>query len=376
MATTGLSYRLPTRAVQMSLALAVLGAVATAAGLALEPRRAWPDLFLASNYLLGLGLAGLLLVALHDVTGARWSAAVRPVGEAMAAALPVGGLGLIVVLLFRPSLYSWTVTSDSAESSLRHLWLTRPFFLLRAFVYLGLWCAFAFAMVRSSRRREGASGRRVLLSAVFLVVFGLTFWLATQDWIMSLEPEWASTMYGVYNFAGLFVSGLAAAVLIVIGLRKYGPLRRELDDTCLHDLGTLLFAFSSFWMYTWFCQYMLIWYVNNPEETVYYRQRWHGNWPLLAIFDLALNWGIPFLVLLFRWAKRSPLILGTVAIGVLAGRWIDLSLMILPSQGESLPPPGVWEAGLLLAAGAIFVLAVSQGLRNAEIPETASETHG
>src|SRR5207245_913440 len=96
----------------------------------------------------------------------------------------------------------------------------------------------------------------------------------------------------------------------------------------LHDLGTLLFAFSSFWMYIWFCQYWLIWYVNNPEETAYFVRRWQGGWPALFFLNLTLNWGIPFFVLLVRSAKRSPRVLGTVALLILIGRWLDLFLMI------------------------------------------------
>jgi hypothetical protein len=135
----------------------------------------------------------------------------------------------------------------------------------------------------------------------------------------------------------------------------------------LHDLGTLLFSFSSFWMYTWFCQYLLIWYVNNPEETAYLQLRWEGNWPAFLFLDVVLNWGIPFLVLLFRSAKRSPFILGTVALSILIGRWVDLSLMIMPSQSGAAPMPGWIEAGLLLGALGVFVLVFFLSLSKAAL---------
>jgi hypothetical protein len=144
-------------------------------------------------------------------------------------------------------------------------------------------------------------------------------------------------------------------------------LQAAINECHLHDLGTLLFGFSSFWMYTWFCQYMLIWYVNNPEETAYYRLRWRGAWPEVVFLDLVLNWGIPFVVLLFRKAKCSPLVLGMVALVVLAGRWVDLFLMIVPSQADGVPIPGLIEAGLLLATAGFFILAVSRGLRKASL---------
>jgi hypothetical protein len=369
-----LRYRLPTKGMLLFLGLAILGGVTLAAGLFVAPQRTWVNVLLVSYYLVGLGLGGLLLVALHYVTGARWSTPLRRVPEAMTAVLPLAAVGLAAVLLCRPSLYPWSTPASAAgsESALQHLWLNRPFFLVRSLVYLGLWLAFAAAVVRNSHRQDreddpAPTGRNIRLSAAFLVVFAITCWLASYDWIMSLEPKWASTIFAVYDFAGLFISGLAAVILLVIWLRRHSPLRAVLSDDHLHDLGTLLFSFSSFWMYTWFCQYLLIWYVNNPEETAYYRQRWHGAWPALLFLDLILNWGIPFLVLLFRSAKRNPLILGTVAVVVLAGRWVDLSLMINPSQADAVPIPGMIEVGLVVGAVALFVLAVFRGLSKASL---------
>jgi hypothetical protein len=374
MSTGEFRYRVPVTTVLLSTALAILGACTLAAGLLQAPQRTWINVLLVSYYLIGLGLGGLLLVALHYVTGARWSVAWRRVPEAMTAVLPVAAVGLAVVLLFQPSLYPWSMPSSRAgsDSPLQQFWLSRPFFLVRSLVYVALWLAFAALVVRNSRRQDrggdtAPTRKNIRLSAAFLVVFGVTCWLASYDWIMSLEPEWASTIFGVYNFAGLFLSSLAAVILLVIWLRRRSPLQSVLTEDHLHDLGTLLFAFSSFWMYTWFCQYLLIWYVNNPEETAYYRQRWQGIWPAFLFLDLALSWGIPFLVLLFRSAKRSPGILGAVAVAVLVGRWIDLLLMIGPSQGEAGLMPGWIEGGLVLGMVGLFTLAVFRALGRASL---------
>jgi hypothetical protein len=365
------TYRLPKAPDLIFQGLALLGGVALVAGVFLQPERTWINLLLLSNYLIGLSLAGLLLVALHYVTGARWSVPIRRVPEAMIAVLPAAAIGLAVVLLFQPALYSWTEAgSEHTDSTLHQLWLNRPFFLARAVVYVLLWLAFGTALVRNSRRQDqdndpAYTGRNYRLSAAFLVVFGITFWLASYDWIMSLEPEWTSTIFAVYNFAGLFVSGLAAVILVVLWLRRHSPLQNVVTDDHLHDLGTLLFAFSSFWMYTWFCQYLLIWYVNNPEETAYFRVREQGSWPRYLLIDLALNWCIPFLVLLFRSAKRNPLILGTMALVVLAGRWVDLFVMIAPSQKHFLPALGAIDVGMLVGAGSLFALIVFRGISKA-----------
>ncbi|HVA50490.1 MAG TPA: hypothetical protein VNH11_29345 [Pirellulales bacterium] len=364
-----LAFRSPRRAIRLFQIAAAAGACTLMAGWWLAPQRTWANLLLVSYGLLGLGLGGLLWIALHHVTGARWSVPLLRVPEAMSSVLPIAAAGLVVVLLFRPSLYPWSAPTFAAESSslLQRFWLSRPFFLIRALTYLALWLVFAVLFARASRQQLVAADppptrSSLALSAAFLVVFGITCWLASYDWIMSLQPQWASTIFGVYNFAGLFVSGLAAATLLILWLRRHSSLEGVVTDDHLHDLGTLLFAFSSFWMYIWFCQYMVIWFANNPEETVYYLRRASGAWISLAIANGVLGWGIPFLVLLFRRAKRTAKILGTVAMLILVGRWIDLYLMIFPSQGELLPTPGPLEAGLLLGGLGVLGLAVFRAL--------------
>jgi hypothetical protein len=368
-------FRSPRWLLRLFQGLAFLGGVALAAGLFVDAPQTWANLLLVSNYLVGLALGGLVIVALHYVTGARWSVSLRRLPEALALALPVAGVvllaALLAVLILHPSLYSWTAPEPAAESSpLRDLWLTWPFFLIRAALYVGVWLVFALAIVRTSRRqdRDGNAAltrRNVRLSAGFLVAFGVTCWLASYDWLMSLEPEWSSTIFGVYNFAGLFLSALAAVTLLAVCLRR--QLQPFVTADHFHDLGTLLFAFSSFWMYTWFCQYMLIWYTNHPEETSYLTLRWQGDWPVFVLLDLVLGWGIPFVVLLFRSAKRNPYILAVISLLILAGRWVDLFVMIFPSQGQALAIPGLIEAGLMLGAAGVFVLAILHALSGAPL---------
>lgn len=357
-------------------ALVVLGAGTLLAGLWLAPRQTWANLLVINLDLIGLGVGGLVWIALYCLTGARWSLSFRGVFQAMSAVLPPAAGGLAVVLIFRPSLYSWTVPAihEGAESPLRQLWLNRPFFLFRSLVYLVVWLAFAAAFARVGRRhsREATGAENpepVGLSGAFLVVFGITCWLASQDWIMSLNADWTSTIFGVYNFSGLFLSSLAAATLLIIWLVPRSRLNDQVTADQLHDLGTLLFAFSSFWMYIWFCQYWLIWYVNNPEETAYFVRRWEGAWPLLFLVNLLLNWGIPFCVLLFRSAKRNARTLGVVAAIILIGRWLDLFLMVFPSQAGAAPAVGFIEVGLLLGAIGVFLLPVVKTLeRNSVRP--------
>ena len=198
----------------------------------------------------------------------------------MTAILPVGLAILALVFLASPSLYPWT--AQATHPGFQRFWLRRPFFIVRAAVYMAVWVTFAIAIVRTSRRQDSDSSvahtrRNVRLSIGFLVAFAVTFCLASFDWIMSLEPSWASTIFGIYNFAGMFSGGLALLILLVLRLRR-GALRDFVNEEHLHDLGKLLFAFSTFWMYIWFSQYMLIWYADMSEETAYYVARLHGAW--------------------------------------------------------------------------------------------------
>jgi hypothetical protein len=369
-----LTFRPPRGVVVLCGGLAVLGGVALAAGLLQSAERAWLNVLLVSYYLLSLGLGGLVFVALQYVTGAGWSVALRRVPEAMAAALPVAALGLGVVFLARPSLYPWAVGGGEAgaESPLRHAWFNQQFFLARAVFYLACWFILGLALVHTSRRqdRDGDPAHtrtNVRASAAFLVVFAVTFWLASQDWLMSLDPMWSSTIFAVYQFGGLFLGGLAGVALLAACLRWLGPFRNVFTGTPVHDLGKLLFGFSSFWMYLWFCQYLLIWYVNNPEETVWFTRRLQGGWGPLLLLDLLLNWVVPFVALLPRAGKRRVGVVAAVSAVILVGRWLDLYVQILPRATAAPPAGAVWEVGLAAGAAGLFALVFFTALRRAAL---------
>lgn len=341
-------------------AIAVVGAVTLAAGVAAGVDRAWAAWLLAGFGVLGAGLAGLVFIAIQYASGASWSVALRRIPEALTAAIPIGGAAVLALVLLKPGPYPWSHGLEAHEgaealAAFKTAWLSWPFFAARAVFYVLVWIAFARAIVRHSRRQDedGSSthtARNVTLSIAGIIAFALTFSLASFDWIMSIEPEWYSTIFAVYNFAGLFSSGLATIVILAVWLRR-GPLRSVVRDEHLHDLGKLLFAFCTFWMYIWFSQYMLIWYANLPEETSYFVTRTRGAYELLFIVNMLLNWVLPFFVLLRRPPKRRPEILVKIALVVLVGRWLDLYLMIVPPFSPAAPPFGVWEIASVLAFG-------------------------
>jgi len=373
MAPNDVTFRLQSHLAWRVRACLVIGAVALAGAALFSPLRFWSNLLLASYLLVGLGLAGTFFVALQYMSSASWSVAFRRIPEALSSALPVGAVGLLAVFFLHPSLYLWAHAAEAEElHGFKAVWLSLPFFWARSVVYLALWFFLARAIVRNSRQQDRNPSpeftrANIRYSAMYLVVFGLTFWLASMDWVMSLEPEWYSTMFGVYNFAGLFLGGLAAIILLIVWLRKTTALRDFVNEEHLHDLGKLLFAFSTFWMYIWFCQYMLIWYANITEETTYFILRRHGFWEPIFLLNIFLNWIIPFVVLMPVSSKRNPSTLANVAIIVLLGRWVDLYLMIFPPLIGETPAFGFWEIGSIVGTFGLFLVIFCRTLSQAPL---------
>ncbi|MCC6365278.1 MAG: hypothetical protein IT165_17320 [Bryobacterales bacterium] len=363
------SYQAPRTLHRKLFALAGIGALAWIAGLVFAPERAWANLLIVSFWLLSMGLAGGLFVGLQYVCGAGWAVAFRRVPEAMIAAAPAGAAGLLIVFLFHPELYPWMAHHGEA-SGFHAFWLSRPFFLLRVVVYFVLWLGFSWYLVRNSHRQDEEGGlvfrrRNIRASAIYMYVFALSYWLASVDWIMSLEPEWTSTIFGIYHYAGMFVSGVAAIILLILWLKRTSPLGDFVNQEHLHDLGKLLFAFSTFWMYIFFSQYMLIWYANMTEESVYYILRQQGVLGVLFLVNVVLNWGVPFLILLSSAAKRTPAVLASMAILVLVGRWLDLYLMVMPPATHGKVALPWMEIGMMVGAMALFVLTFLAWFRRA-----------
>ena len=357
-----LVFHPPRSVIRLALVLTAVGIASLLAGVVATPERIWPNLLLFSYYLLSLGLGAMVYVALQYVTGAGWSVAFRRVPEATVAVLPLAALGLMIVFLVHPSICPWVASPlGDAEAPLRRAWLKYPAFVARSLVYLSAWLILGLGLVVNSRRQDLDGDPRhtranIRLSALCLVIFSVTFWLASTDWLVSLEPQWQSSVFALYQFGGAFLGGLAAIILMAEWLRWLGPFRKVFSNEHRHDLGKLLFGFSSFWMYLWFCQYLLIWYVNNPEETTWFTRRLNATWGPLLVLNIALNWVVPFVVLLPRATKRSARVLAAVSLIVLVGRWLDLYLVILPTSGEPKLASVLWELGLLPGAAGLFVL--------------------
>lgn len=362
---------------QLLSRLTIAAALVLACGLAIAPLRIWSNLLVGTFYLLTIALGGALFVALTYVTGGGWHVAFRRIPEAMARLLPVASAAILVVLGVRMSHYGWRHDwhGDAGTFWFKELWLTPSFWGARAVVYVLLWSLIAGWLVARSRRQDETgdatiTSGNVRISALFLVVYTITFSLASADWMMALEPMWFSTMWGVYNFAGMIQATLAAIIVIGLILRlPDGPLRGVFTDEHLHDLGKLLLGFSCFWMYIWFSQYMLIWYANIPEETSYFIIRTHGPWGPIVVGSIVLNWVVPFFVLLPKPAKRNAGVMMKVAVVVLIGRWVDLYIMVFPSTLGENPVFGIWEvASISCLLGTVGWLLLRSFAKAAPVP--------
>ena len=318
--------------------------------------RIWPNILLAAWYITGIGFSGIMFVAIHFVSNAGWGVAIRRIPEAMFSVLFIGFLFMILVVLGTHHLYEWTHLEVVANDPIllgKQPWLNLPGFIMRIPIYFGIWFLLGRPILSHSRKQDETGDpshtqKSVRWSAAFLYLGGIAFVIASFDWIMSVEPHWFSTIFGFYNFAGMFDAGLAFMIILLIFLRRGGYLP-QLKNDHLHELGRYLFAFTIFWVYIWFSQHMLIWYANLPEETGYYLKRHFGAFGVLTVVNILLNWLIPFTILLFRKSKRSEKSLILASVIVLLGHWTDLYMMIFPPLlSENVPVFGLMEIGIAI----------------------------
>ncbi len=339
--------------------LAFVGAVSLVAGTLLDPLRGLTSLLFIGLCLLGLGIFGLYFIAMHDAADAGWATAFRRIPEAMISLIPVGAiLVLVAITLGGSHLYSWMEEGYNAPG-FKGIWLNRGFFYLRSLFYVLFFGYFGWALRRNSERRTHIpSGERPRngrgICAAFLLLGSIVLTLASIDWLQSLEPHWFSTMWGVYQFSNLFVCGLAAVILLAAWLGHRG--HRLLNREHLYDLGKLLFSMSTFWMYIWFSQAMLIWYSNLAEESVYFTDRLALGWWPIIVLTILLCWVIPFFVLMPRRPKRNRIILARISMVILVGHAFDLFVQIHPAVLGKRPYFGLAEIGAGMVVVALMFL--------------------
>lgn len=302
----------------------------------------WSTYLIGAFFALGLGVFGAAWMAMLHLSGGTWSVTMRRIPEAMTAWLVPGGLLVLAVALGAHSLYHWSDAERvAADELLSH---KAPFLNLRMFTVfvaasVASWAAFAALLVGRSRRQDreggvGLSRASRTLSGAFMVVFALTLSVVSFYLLLSLDAHWFSTMFAVLVFTDVMQTGTAFVAVAVGAFMMAGALRGFVNEHHLHSLGKMLFAWTGFWAYIYFCQFMLIWYANLPEETIYFLSRSANGWlPYMLVLPV-LKFVVPFLALIPRDAKRRPGRLVPVALLVLVAQFWELYLMVAPAVGH------------------------------------------
>ena len=354
-----------------------IGALTMAFGLFNEPTRIWPSFLTSYFYFACLGLGGLFFTAIQFLTKAGWSVTTRRVAESMTSFIPWIAVGAVALLFGAKSLYIWLdhdVVSKDYILEHKASYLNWNFFIVRLFLFVGLWMFFRKLIIGNSLKQDAEGGevlygRNVKNSIAFVLTFAISFSLFCVDLLMSLAPHWFSTMFGVYGFAGLFQSSLAMMIIVTVYLMKKGHLNGFVNENHLHDLGKFLKAFTVFMAYIGFSQFMLIWYANIPEETEFFLHRAHGSWMLVSLSLLFFKFVVPFLLLLPQATKRDPNRLKFVAYIILVMQYVDIYWLIYPNFNENHLTFGFYEVGVFLGFLGLFLMGVHKFLStNSLIP--------
>src|SRR5699024_3659876 len=316
----------------------IVGLIASGIGYFLEQDQFLFSYLVNFSFFSSIALASLFFVLLQHLTRSHWSVAIRRIPEAISSNFWIWGLFIIPILLGMHSLYHWThadaVASDPVLQG-KLPYLNTSFFIIRQLIYFGLWSFLGYRLYNKSVEMDetGDWGLQTLMrrtSGPGLFFFSITLAFASFDWLMTLDPHWYSTIFGIYYFAMSFQGLFAALILIVLFLWKKGLLTNTIQGGHIYDLGVQLFGFTVFYAYIAFSQFLLIYYANIPEETVWFLERLSGGYEYLAYFYLFGRFVIPFIVLLPKRTKFTYNIVGSVSVLVLVSHLVELYWIVMP----------------------------------------------
>jgi hypothetical protein len=331
----------------------------------------WGTLLYNSIFFLLICNASMFFICVTTLAHGGWQVAFRRVPEAISAVVPIFGLIATFILFYilfalnhdgHNLVYHWMHPGNDEILLNKQGFLNPVFFVIWTLLSIGLWSYLGIRMRKLSRESDESpmdleQGKRwvwknTVSASMFLVWFGLTVGSTTPWlWLMSIDAHWYSTMYSWYTFASSFVSGMALIALFVIYLKNRGYLEYT-NDEHLHDIGKFMFAFSIFWTYLWFSQYMLIWYSNQPEETVYFQPRTNnGVWKGIFYLNLVINFVCPLLILMTRTSKRNYTLMAFMAVLIIFGHWMDFNQMVMASVSRDHVTLSWFDFGIL----ALFV---------------------
>ncbi len=346
-----------------ALVVGALGVVASLVGAWVDPAQFFRSYLVAFLYYAGLSIGCLAVLMVYNLTGGGWGVAIRRLLEAGAGVLPLVAVLFVPLLFGLPYLYTWTHEATMMADGVvraKRAYLNVPFFIVRAAVYFAAWLALAFFTAKWSREQDRTGDARYAvkmrqLSGGGLVLLGFTVTFATFDWVMSLDPKWFSTIFGLLFFGGQGLGAMAFAIAVAYLLSRRADYGQVLKPTILNDLGNLLLAFVMIWAYLSFSQLLIIWAGNLPEEIPWYLRRISGGWSLIAIALAVFYFAVPFLVLLSRGNKRRHGRLALIAAGILIVRAVDLFYLVAPEFSPERITAHWLDLATLVGVGGIWV---------------------
>ena len=329
---------LPAVISKIGMGLLIIGIVLGVIAFLTDQTRASFNYLIAFAFMISIGVGSLFLIALEYAAGAVWSVPLRRVVEFFAATIPFLAILVIPLLFNMHDLFHWSHAEAVAEDKIlqgKAPYLNVEFFIVRVFVLIALWTLFYLFFVKNSKKQDETrdqklTKRNIRLSVIFIPVFAITITISAIDWLMSVEPHWFSTIFGVYFFSGTVIAALAAATLATVLLKENGYMHPKITNDHLFSLGALLFAFVNFWAYIAFSQFLLIWYADLPEETFWFLQKWEGSWAVFSIILIIIHFIVPYAMLVSNPAKSDPKRLKFISVWLLLAHLFDLYWLVMP----------------------------------------------
>jgi hypothetical protein len=322
-----------------ALIVGVIGLAATAFGYVSNQEQFFRSYLISFTFWLSLSIGCLGILMLHHLVGGRWGFTIRRFLEAGSRTFILMLILFLPLLLGLHSLYVWTHADVvAADELLQHkaFYLNVPFFTIRAFVYFAIWILLSFLLSSWSRAQDNSkethyTRRMQLISGPGMVVLFLTGTLAIIDWVMSLEPHWYSTMYGIIYIVGGGLFTWAFMILVSTNLANREPFNHIMTNQTQKDLGTFMLACVMLWAYTSFSQFLIIWSGNLPEEVTWYMNRLDGGWLDIGVLLIAFHFALPFVLLVSSRLKARTKILVTIALGLIVMRYVDIYWITAPA---------------------------------------------
>jgi hypothetical protein len=340
------------------VAIAIVAYAAVGVGAYFDAKQFAFSYLFAFTFFFTICMGGLFWILVHHGVDAEWSVVVRRQLENIASLLVVMGLLFIPLIFVAPTLWYWMKPENAHDPLLIEKWpyLTKEFFWGRAAFYF-VFFSIAATWLRANSIHQDTCGsarytlinRKITFASLPLFAIALTF--SAIDWLMGLDYHWFSTMWGVYLFAGSALSSLCVLVLIITALRNAGYFQNVITMEHYHILGKLMLAFTIFWAYIGFSQYMLIWYANIPEETVYFLRRNTESWQILSTALVVGHFFVPFLLLLPNFGKKKPAYLCGMALWILTMHLLDIYVIVLPALHKAGFNPSWLDIACLAAIG-------------------------